>query len=116
MPPHPGSVYMSSALCSCGEWQYDTDTEWGLVSAYRDVLCNHTVHAAEARATPPALDEARAEIQANRAQGVQWDPPVSKGVQRWYSEGYDRGLRDADAILARLSASGEPPDPNGEPE
>jgi hypothetical protein len=57
----------------------------------------------EARATPPALDAARSEIQANRAQGVQWDPPVSKQIERWYAEGYDRGLRDADAILARLS-------------
>ena len=64
----------------------------------------------EARATPPALDAARSEIQANRAQGVQWDPPVNEGVQRWYAEGYDRGLRDADAILARLSASGEQSD------
>ena len=67
-------------------------------------------HEVEARATPPALDAARSEIQANRAQGVQWDPPVNEGVQRWYAEGYDRGLRDADAILARLSASGEQSD------
>jgi hypothetical protein len=43
MPPHPGGVYLSSALCSCGEWQWDGDS---LPLDYRLVLRDHTAHAA----------------------------------------------------------------------
>jgi hypothetical protein len=63
-----------------------------------------------ASATPPTtegldVERARAEIQANRKQGVKWEPPVDPKMERWYAEGYDRGLRDADAILARLGST-----------
>lgn len=44
MPPHPGGVYISSALCSCGEWQYDSVNAYNLTSAYRQVLKSHTDH------------------------------------------------------------------------
>ena len=65
---------------------------------------------AEAAATPQEregidVERLRAEIRANREQGVKWEPPVDPKIERWYAEGYDRALRDVDAIAARLSAS-----------
>lgn len=45
MPPHlDGSIYSSSALCSCGEWQYDADTPHELYILYRYILKEHTDH------------------------------------------------------------------------
>jgi len=43
-PPHPGDAYLSSALCSCGEYQYDADTGTDLFNAMRDVLSDWTAH------------------------------------------------------------------------
>jgi len=43
MPPHPGDVYRQSALCSCGNWQWDGDST---VLDYRAVLHDHAAHAA----------------------------------------------------------------------
>jgi hypothetical protein len=41
MPPHPGGVYRQSALCSCGEWQWDGDSD---ILDYQRVLYDHTQH------------------------------------------------------------------------
>ena len=49
MPPHPGEVYQSSALCSCGGWQYDEDSFGALTNEYRAVLREHTVHLGDER-------------------------------------------------------------------
>lgn len=47
MPPHPGEIYQSSALCSCGDWQYDADSFSSLLDAYKDILRLHTLHMKE---------------------------------------------------------------------
>jgi hypothetical protein len=62
MPPHPGSVYQQSALCSCGDWQWDSDS---ITLDYKAVLLDHRQHAlAASPAAPPALDvEARQALQ-----------------------------------------------------
>lgn len=44
MPPHPGEVYATSALCSCGEFQYDADSPGDLTNRYLDVLRQHAAH------------------------------------------------------------------------
>lgn len=44
MPPHPGDVFHSSALCSCGSWQYDSVNQYNLYNNYRYILSDHTYH------------------------------------------------------------------------
>ncbi len=44
MPPHPGEIYNSSALCSCGRWQFDSVNNYNLMKQYRRVLEDHTGH------------------------------------------------------------------------
>lgn len=44
LPPHPGGVYLASALCSCGEWQWDADSEGRLFGQYQAVLRDFTAH------------------------------------------------------------------------
>lgn len=87
MPPHPGGFYLSSALCSCGDWQYDADSEGDLNAAYRDVLRAHTAHA-EPR--PPALDVdwLTAEIVAYYGQYDHhevWNERGARALARWLS-------------------------------
>jgi hypothetical protein len=48
------------------------------------------------------VEWAGGEIQANRTQGVKWEPPIGPNNERWYAEGYDRGLRDALTILEEM--------------
>lgn len=66
------------------------------------------------RATPAApsepapLDALIGEFRSNRRQGITWEPPVDPKIQRWYAEGYDRGLRDAESIAARLQSTPTP--------
>ena len=45
MPPHPGDVFAASALCSCGEWQFDSGSFEALVREYGLILREHTRHA-----------------------------------------------------------------------
>ncbi len=45
-PPHPGGVYESSALCSCGEWQFDSGSPGALFNETRLILSEHTAHRA----------------------------------------------------------------------
>ena len=44
MPPHPGDTYRASALCSCGDWQYEASTAAMLSMNYRIVMHDHTRH------------------------------------------------------------------------
>jgi len=44
MPPHPNDVWHASALCSCGEWQYDEESPEALGRGYRDILRAHAAH------------------------------------------------------------------------
>lgn len=51
-PPHPGGVYLSSALCSCGEWQFDADSPGDLFNKYRAILREHTAHGSPSQPEP----------------------------------------------------------------
>ena len=60
-PPHPGDGYVCSALCSCGEWQFDSGsptalfTEMGLIQ--REWSAHVREEVAARAATRPAEDD-----------------------------------------------------------
>lgn len=64
MPPHPGEVYNSSALCSCGDFQYDADSPGDLSSRYGDILRTHTEHVHAATVPAPVTPYLQAFIDA----------------------------------------------------
>ena len=83
-PPHPGDVYQSSSLCSCGEWQYDADTPGDLFNETRAVQRDWTRHVAQV----PAQEERLREALVFWAEGWDGEPgslPTPEGMRNLYA-------------------------------
>jgi hypothetical protein len=56
-PPHPDGLYISSALCSCGGFQWDADSVFALMDASAEVRRDWEQHVAGVAPSPDAPED-----------------------------------------------------------